>query len=442
MSMKVVRVVVAFMLAMMPAVVSAQVVPASAPEGAIETAVNSTRVDAAVVQQTAPPALPPVTAGPDGIAIQSSDGDFRLQIGLLLHADGRFAVDDESQAVVDTLAVRRLRPYLRGRFARRFEFYLNPEVAGGTLVVQDAYLDTIFAPAFRVRVGKAKTPFGLERLHSASNILFLERAFPTAIAPNRDVGVQVLGDVAGGVVSYLAGVMNGVTDGGSAEVDTTDSKDIAGRLLVRPFNRRAATSPLRGIGVAIAGTRGDHTGAAALPAFRTQTLQQPYFSYSGAAADGTRVRYSPQAFYYYKSIGAFAEYVESRVPVAERAVGEDVGHAAWQVAGSFVLTGEAATDSGAGVRPRAHFDFGNGNWGAIQVAARYHQLTVGDAARTLGVAAVGASLKAEAWTAGVNWYLTPNVRYTLNVERTVFDDDVEGARPAENALAFRMQLNF
>jgi hypothetical protein len=27
-----------------------------------------------------------------------------------------------------------LRPYLRGRFSRRFEFYFNPDFAGGTLV--------------------------------------------------------------------------------------------------------------------------------------------------------------------------------------------------------------------------------------------------------------------------------------------------------------------
>lgn len=111
---------------------------------------------------TEPPALPQVAAGQDGFAIQSPNGDFRLQIGLLVHADGRFAPDDADQQVVDTFAFRRLRPYLRGRFSRRFEFYFNPDFAGGTLVIQDAYVDTIFSPAFRVRAGKGKTPFGLE----------------------------------------------------------------------------------------------------------------------------------------------------------------------------------------------------------------------------------------------------------------------------------------
>ena len=54
----------------------------------------------------------------------------------------------------------------------------------------------------------------------------------------------------------------------------------------------------------------------------------------------------------------------------------------------------------------------------------------------------GSSRKAESWTAGLNWYLTQNVRYLFNAERTVFDDDADGPRPAEDALAFRMQLSF
>jgi phosphate-selective porin OprO/OprP len=387
------------------------------------------------------PALPPVVAGQDGFAMQSANGDFRLQVGLLVHADGRFGIDDSDQQVVDTFAFRRLRPYLRGRFSRRFEFYFNPDFAGGTLVVQDAYVDTVFTPGFRVRAGKGKTPFGMERLHSASNLLFFNRAMPTALAPNRDLGIQILGDISGGVVSYLAGVMNGVSDGGSADVDTADGKDVSGRVVVRPFNTMAS-SPLKGLGVAISGSNGRQAGAAALPTFRTQSLEVPYFSYSGAAADGVRTRYSPQAFYYYKAFGGFAEYVHTSTPIRKGAVREEIAHDAWQVAASWVLTGETATDAGIGVRPRTNFDFGNGSYGAFQIAARYHTLTVDDRAFDLGFAAVGASRRAEAYTVGLNWYLTGNFRYTFNYERTRFDEGADDARPTENAFVFRTQVNF
>jgi phosphate-selective porin OprO/OprP len=112
------------------------------------------------------------------------------------------------------------------------------------------------------------------------------------------------------------------------------------------------------------------------------------------------------------------------------------------VAGSFVLTGEAATDAGAGVRPGAAFDFGYGGVGAFQVAARYHTLKVDDRAFTLNLATAGSSRKAESWTVGVNWYLTSNFRYVVNFERTVFDDDPDGPRKAENAFVVRTQVNF
>jgi phosphate-selective porin OprO/OprP len=393
-----------------------------------------------------PPANPPaqmiVTAGQDGFVIQSGSGDFRLQIGLLVQADARFDWGDSNQQVVDTFLFRRLRPYLRGRFARRFEFFLNPDFAGGVLVVQDAYVDTIFSPAFRIRAGKGKTPFGFERLHSASNLLFFDRALPTALVPNRDLGIQVIGDISGGVVSYLAGVMNGVPDGGSADLDTNDGKDISGRFIVRPFTLADATHPLKGLGLAISGSAGPQSGAAALPSFRTPSLLQTFLAYSGAIADGTRTRYSPQVFYFYKSFGGWAEYVHTNMPVRNDLASAEIANDAWQVAVSYVLTGEAATDAQAGIRPQRPFDFGHGGMGAFQIATRYHTLKLDEDVVTLGFLAPGSSHEAKAWTLGLNWILTGNLRYTFNYERIVFDGNADGARRPENAFAFRTQVYF
>ena len=407
--------------------------PVRAQQSAVEPVADG-------IPGVAPPAR--VLAGQDGIAIESGNGEYRLQIGVLAQADGRFASEDENQAINDTFAFRRLRPYLRGRILRRFEFHLNPDFAGGTLVVQDAYVDTIVSPAFRVRAGKGKHPFGMERLHSGSNLLFLDRALPTSLAPNRDLGIQVLGDLKGGFFSYLAGVMNGVADGGSADLDANDGKDVSARVILRPFTRNVA-SPLRGLGVGVSGNTGRQTGAAALPSYRTQTLQQPFFSYAtGAVASGRRHRYSPQLFFFRGPFGGWAEYVLTEVPVTRNGVSDDIAARAWQVAASWVLTGEPATDAGSGVRPRAIFDPSTRHWGAFQVAMRVHELKVDQAAIDLGFAAAGSSRKAQAWTVGLNWYLTGNVKYVLNFERTVFDDNRAGARPAENGIALRTQLNF
>jgi len=389
------------------------------------------------------PRQPIVSAGEDGFVIQSPDGDYRLQFGVLLQADGRFDPGDADGEEVDTFALRRVRPQLRGRIAQRFEFFLNPDFAGGTLVLQDAYVDTRFSPAFIVRIGKGKTPFGLERLTSAGTLVFLERALPTALVPNRDVGVQVFGEIPGGIVSYAAAVLNGVTDGASGDVDTNDGKDLVGRIVIRPFGSTSTAadkpSPASGLTIAVAGTTGNQTGT--LATIRTPTLLQTFLSYAGATADGRLNRYSPQASYYFKRFGAIAEYVHTNVPMRKATVRREISHEAWQIAGSFVLTGgDRVTERG--VRPLHNFDFGNGHLGAVQVAARYHALFADEEVLTLGLATAGSSREAKAWTLGLNWYLNPNFRYLVNFERIDFDADDLSARQAENAIAFRAQVSF
>ena len=376
-------------------------------------------------------------AAPAPFIMQSSDGENVIQVGMRAQLDGRYAVNDSAGAFTDTFLIRRFRPNLQGRLLRHFEFYFNPDFAGGTLVVQDAYVDAVFSTAFRVRFGKFKTPLGLERLTSANSLVFIERALPTWVLPNRDVGVQVLGDVADNTVSYMAAVVNGATDFGSTDLDTNDDKEIAGRVVVRPLARRRA-STLNGLGIGIAGATG---AVKELPVLKTATLFQPYFSYATAATgEGDRVRVTPQAFYYYKSFGATGEYARSAQMIRNGAVTADIMHRAWEVSASYVLTGEPVTERA--VRPRHDFDFGGGHLGAIQVAARYHALQVDQDAISLGLATPGSSHKASAFTAGVNWYLNPFVKYVFNFERTVFDGDPHGPRPPEHALAFEAQLSF
>src|ERR1043166_5975195 len=49
------------------------------------------------------PAGSTFTAGwRDGFFIQNDNGDFRLQFGLLLHADARFSLKDTAETAIDT----------------------------------------------------------------------------------------------------------------------------------------------------------------------------------------------------------------------------------------------------------------------------------------------------------------------------------------------------
>jgi hypothetical protein len=94
------------------------------------------------LEKTNRPAIA-VSGGSDGFVLQSAEGDKKLQMGLLLQADGQFDLSDSNRQVVNTFSIGRLRPYVRGRLSRNIEIYFAPEFAGGNVVVQDAYIDTI-----------------------------------------------------------------------------------------------------------------------------------------------------------------------------------------------------------------------------------------------------------------------------------------------------------
>jgi phosphate-selective porin OprO/OprP len=384
---------------------------------------------------------PPITAGwQEGFIIQSANGDFRLGLGLVAQGDGRFVVNDEDDAYVDTFTVRKARPIINGRMARYFDFLVMPDFGNGTTVLQDAYVDARFSTAFRVRAGKSKTPIGYEILMGDPFLLFPERSLASGLVPNRDVGFQVLGDVAAGRVSYAAGVVNGIPDGTSSasDVDSSDSKDFAARVAVQPFRRAVDPGRLNGLGFALGASRGDQRGA--LPAFRT-SVGQRYFGYvAGASADGVRTRVTPAVFFYQNAFALFAEYMRSEQTVSTAAASTDIANQAWQVTAAYVLTGEAGADRG--VRPRANFDPEAGEWGAVQVVARVSQLKVDDAAFASALALAGSSREARAFIVGVNWYPAAFIKYYATFERTTFDGGMAPDRRPEHAIVVRAQVNF
>jgi phosphate-selective porin OprO/OprP len=397
------------------------------------------------------PAAPPVvTAGTGGVEIRSADSAFRVRIRGLLHVDTRtYGADDEGRGT-DAFLLRRARPIIEATFFSIFDVRLVSDFGGGTAVVQDAYADARFAKGFNLRIGKQKAPLGQERLASVSEILFVERALPTALVPNRDVGVQAYGD-ATPWLAYNLGLFNGVVDGGSGDTDTTDSKDVVGRIVVAPFKAGVTHKRLQTLAFGVGGSGGRETGTAAAPALAQVRSggQLVWFRYrsDGTAAnttiaDGRRTRFTTFGQYYLGSLGLHAEYVRARHAVRRAALADRISLTSWQVTGSWVLTGETAT--GRGVAPRQAFDPGKKTWGAIEIVARANRLTVADAAFPAFANLDQAARQATAAGAGLNWYLNRNVKFAADYERTGFERGAaDGAdRSAEHAVFTRFQVSF
>ena len=255
---------------------------------------------------------PTVTAGRDGYALKSADGDFQVKFRGYIQADGRFVGDNDTTSGPTTFVLRRVRPVLEATAFKIFDFKLMPDFGRGQTVLYDAYADARFAPWLKLRIGKYKPQFGLERLQSATELTFIERGAPTNIAPNRDLGASLFGDLAGERLSYAIGVFNGVVDGGNADLDDKSGKDVLARIFALPF-KNAESDAFKGLGAGFAVTSGSQHGtltAPDLPTYKTAAQQTSTSAIAPTARWKVRQwrtarhwRIGPQGYYYVGSVG-------------------------------------------------------------------------------------------------------------------------------------------
>lgn len=395
---------------------------------------------------------PILTISSKEFSVKSADGNFGLKLGGQLKADSRTFLEDNRESLTDAFSISSARLIFDGTLFKEFEFRLAPEFGSGSTQLIDGYIDWKHWKALQLRAGKTKGPVGLERLQSDVNNQFVSLGFPSSLVPNRDIGVMLFGEFFDSTLTYQVGVFNGTADGASIDTDEYDSKDLEARVFAHPF-KKTDLKPLQGLGVGIAGSTGNRQGTAtssSLPTFRTPG-QGTFFTYNaGAYANGVEDRISPQGYYYWGPFGLLGEYVVSSQEAQRVANSQRVQNAAWQVAASYVLTGEDASYKG--VTPDKPFSIAKGQWGAFEIAARIHELDADDAA-FIGAAAsrladpTVSATKATAWGVGLNWYLSKNVKLMIDYEQTQFEGGAgAGAivqnRQDEKAVFGRLQVVF
>jgi phosphate-selective porin OprO/OprP len=217
---------------------------------------------------------------------------------------------------------------------------------------------------------------------------------------------------------------------------------------------------LRGLGFGIGGTYVDSTGSGTntlLASYRSPG-QATIFSYrantattgnNATFAAGERLRYSPQFYYYYGSIGVLGEYAVVSQDVSRVNAGvtrsDKLDNKAWQLQFAWLLTGEEETFRTP--TPGTNFAPGKPGYGAWELVARIHQLSIDSDAFAGGANSYAnpatAVQKATAAALGLNWYLNQNLKWFFGYEQTRFDGGAaNGDRPDEKAYLARVGLQF
>lgn len=426
--------------------------------------------------------LPKFDVGTNGFRIASQDGQHEVRIRGAVQTDGRFFSEDANHSATDKFEVKQARVWIEGKVFKDIYYKIMPDFAASGNILPDAYVDYAYLPEASLLVGKFKPSLSLERLQGDSDGTFLERAFPTYLASNRDVGVQLHGafsksgfttEVVPGPIdakntfTYQVGVMNGSGDDGSPNnnaADIDDNKEFVGRLFAHPF-QHTGYSWLEGFGVGVAGTVGD-PNAQTLKAQATPIGRTTYLDYTKTYAttnsttkvttanaapvsNGEQYRIYPQAYWYAGPFGVIAEYVASSQTLSgkNKANTKNINvrqdNTAWQILASWVVTGE--DNSFGAVKPIQNFSPLDGRWGALQFAARWSEMDIDNGTFQI-LDPTKSATHATAWTLGANWYLNSYALIRANYEQTSFDGGATAAkggdRPTEQVFATRFQLSF
>jgi len=398
----------------------------------------------------------PIAGWKDGFFLESPGGDFKMKLRGYIQANARWFPNTSGDTDVSSFYLRRVRPIVEGTLFKYFDYKIMPDFGGtgGTTItpsIQDAYADVKYWPYARFRAGKFKEPFSLERLQSGADMLFIERSISNYLAPNRDVGFMLHGDVfENGLLNYELGIFNGVVDGGSTDGEANSDKDFAGRVFAHPF---ATTdwSFAKAFGVGFAGTYGnDSDDPIDGTRVRTDGLSTIYRLATGTLGNGIHSRLSPQFYYYWGPFGMMGEYIwsdqsgtltdEDDDTTTKGRFTNDGGF----LQASWVITGEDAAYKR--VVPINNFDPANGHWGAFEVAFRGSTVGLGSEAFEQGFASANSSVtNATAYTAGLNWYLNNAFSFQVNYTRTAFDGLITidgGKRSREDVLLAEFQIAY
>jgi phosphate-selective porin OprO/OprP len=407
---------------------------------------------------------PTVKADPSGLLLRSSDSAYSIRFRGVVRSAATWDLNDPEGKTIDQFQNQTVRLGFEGALARIVNYKIQADFSQGSVALQDAYTEIRFDDAFKVLFGKFQVPLGWERYIAPGDLDFYNRALPSDIAPNRDVGVQVSGDLFGKRLQYALAAVNGGADGSNINGDVNGDKDGYARIWTSP-GKGSGIKWLEGLGFGVAGSFGNHD--ITLASYKSaegqsNVVSTPFFSWLAAdSSRGEGWRIAPQASWtagpfwiwgewirsveqvYKGSTTTAASYVTDSVGTGSSDKGElfghlkaasttasqpgkDLGVTAWQAGASWVVTGEDASEQG--VTPRH--------------PTRISGLSVDDAAFPL-YADTGSSARAAlAWAVAANWHLIKGTRLQVSYERTSFEGGATyvagyNASTKSNVLALR-----
>ncbi|HEV8711274.1 MAG TPA: porin [Candidatus Binatia bacterium] len=385
---------------------------------------------------------PPFVAGyEDGFFVRSADGNFSLRIGGRVALHTLYQQEDTSQN--DSFFLDRVRFYVEGVLYKYFQYKIENDFTSSS-GLRDAYLNVTYFPQANVQIGQYKVPFSYEALLSKRYLDLVERSAVTlsTVNPSRDIGFMVHGRVAGGLLNYQLAVLNG---SGQNTADNNSAKDLAARFVLAPFISQK-DSLLSGLNFGGAVTYGHEPKSKSI----VGTSPTGFQFFRAVDVRGDRLRVGGHLAWFYGPYSLTGEYIytsEERQSLGKDQVDlSDFVTQGGYIGGTWLLSGENKIFNKPN-RPLLIFLDPTGKmdgWGSWELAARYETFSLDNE----GGSGKPGALKRNTFEAarlGLNWYLNPWTRVSVEYLYSLFDDAKRSPRlghHAVNSLLSRVQVEF
>lgn len=348
---------------------------------------------------------------------------------------GRIQVDvatykEDSSRHNDGTEIRRARLFAKGNLGKAWAYKFQYDFTGdGIDGIQDAYLDFKGFENYRIRMGHFKEPFSLQNMTSSKYVLFTERGLPHVFAEGRNPGLQLSRN--GENWSAAIGLYGDGRDG--AADDNDEGFGASGRFTYAPIFEKSRAFHL--------GASASYRSTGSTDTLRFRERPESHLTDTRLVDTGdfdadSYTRFVGEAAYIHGPFHVQGEYYHTSVN-RDITANMDLDFSGFYIEAGWFLTGESMNykaSSGSFSRVSPKGVVGQGGIGAWQVALRFSSLDLTDEDISGG--------EEDNFTLGLNWYATPNIRFTANYINVLFMEGGTNDGDTPEAFQLRTQVEF
>ena len=384
-----------------------------------------------------------------GVAVESDVLDVESQDGFLViespnsgykiwfdnraqvDAAGFFGAPEYADPIGSGAGIRRARFAIKAQVDKNWYGEFDMDLANGLVELKDAIVRYTGLPNFEIQVGNFKENFSMQRNTSSRYLQFIERPMVcSALAPSRHIGFNVKYDnpwiwVSTGIFGQeVAGseewtnVADNNKDFGRGIKLFTDQPtgfSVTNKIVFRPLNKLENASLHIGAAHSFRTTKGSMaTGEwgtyRASARNSTSINRKKYIDTNNLKDYAYNHLWTVELAGHWEGFRIEAAYMADQVHFKETELTNHFD--GWYVQGGYLLFGGKQRYDAKGAK-YTRVERGQ-KWGDLELCARYEYCNLNDTRENAKAAVYGGS--AEAYTIGLNYWVTNNVRMQLNYQ--------------------------